>query len=91
MHQPAPRGLENASDLARHAWSFGVECGKQRSLGLLHRLGRLQVSLLFGLSLQSLQRDALFELDQPLFVQERQTLQRRLHILVPVAFDDLAF
>ena len=71
--------------------SFRVERGKQHSLGLLHRLGRSQVRLRFGLSLQGRKPNALFELHQTPFAQQRQALQRRLHILVPVALDDLAF
>lgn len=67
-----------------------VELREQIGLGLLHRLGGGQVGLGAGLGLQGLQLDAGFEAHQLRFAQQRQARQRRIHVLVAVALDDLA-
>ena len=67
-----------------------VELREQIGLGLLHCLGGGQIGLGAGLGLQILQLDAGLEANQFLFGQLRQARQRRLHVLVAIALDDLA-
>ena len=69
----------------------GVEQTKQLSLGALHFLGGSQISLRTSPLLQVHQRHVRLQTSQPLRAELLEGGQRRLHVLMAIALDNLAF